>query len=101
MDIIIKLLAVFGAFVLAGIVIGALSILVQNLKEFIERKKYDRMRKHRFDKPPVAKCFCKDCKYWRQSDGLCYHFEEWHTADCWFCWNAEPLTLEEHKRREL
>lgn len=51
--------------------------------------------KHRFDKPPTAKCYCKDCKYYKSYDfgGRCGrgHIENWTIADNYFCWQAEPL----------
>lgn len=45
--------------------------------------------KHRFDKPPTAKCYCKDCTR-HDDNGKCYKFEGYYTADNWFCWDADP-----------
>lgn len=45
--------------------------------------------KHRFDRPPTAKCYCIDCKR-HSKDGTCHKFNGWKTADAWFCWDAEP-----------
>lgn len=53
------------------------------------RRKY--RYKHRFDKPPTAKCYCIDCRYWDRETGRCYRFPgDLYTADIWFCWKAEP-----------
>jgi hypothetical protein len=54
----------------------------------IEKLKYDYKTKHRFDKPPLAKCYCKDCKY-HEDNGECYSFTKRYTADNWFCAWAE------------
>ena len=47
------------------------------------------MIKHRFDKPPTAECYCKDCRL-HGKDNQCFKFNGWRTADEWFCWDAEP-----------
>ena len=53
--------------------------------------------KHRFDKPPTAKCYCKDCVRHSDASKRCYKFDGWYTADEWFCWDAEPRKKEENK----
>ena len=52
--------------------------------------------KHRFDKPPTAKCYCIDCVHHNNESGRCYRFGEEYrcTADNWFCWEAEPREKE-------
>ena len=45
--------------------------------------------KHRFDKPPTAKCYCIDCKYHDNETGRCGGFGEF-IADDRFCWKADP-----------
>lgn len=37
----------------------------------------------------MATCFCRDCLHHSTETNQCYKFN-WHTADNWFCWNAEP-----------
>lgn len=66
---------------------------------FISLKDWYTVR-HRFDKKPIAKCYCKDCKYWTSQSGHCNYFQTHYTADNWFCWNAEPINGFERKRRE-
>lgn len=65
------------------------------LKELIDKLKYNYRIKHRFDKPPTAKCYCVDCKHHCKVTGRCWRFGETtkeyrRTADNWFCWEAEP-----------
>lgn len=50
--------------------------------------------KHRFDKPPLAACYCVDCKF--HGDAIdstrCTNRKDviLQTADEWFCQAAEP-----------
>lgn len=60
------------------------------LKEYVHTIKLRYRHKHRFDKPPTAKCYCMDCKKHGPDTGRCYKFDRWYTADNWFCWDAEP-----------
>lgn len=74
------------------VIYGALRELIDNLK-----RKYQ--YKHRFDKPPTAKCYCVDCKYHDNESNRCYRFGETTgeyrcTADNWFCWEATPREKE-------
>lgn len=65
--------------------------------------KWHYKRKHRFDKPPVAKCYCKDCKYYSERTyvNICTrgHIENWSIADNYFCWQAEPLLSDPELKR--
>ena len=74
------------------IILSCISALVIVCKEFIENKKYNYMIKHRFDKPPTAECYCKDCNM-HGEDKECLKFNSWRTADEWFCWDAEPNNI--------
>lgn len=74
---------VFGFFIVYGLVCG--------LKELITHLKWQYKYKHRFDKPPTAACYCKDCKRHNNENQECYKFKGWRTADNWFCWDAYPL----------
>ena len=78
-----------GVVFLLGITVSCISALVSVCKELIERKRYQYMIKHRFDKPPTAECYCIDCRL-HGEDNQCFKFEGWRTADEWFCWDAEP-----------
>lgn len=65
--------------------------IYSELRELIDRCRYNYRVKHRFDKPPTAKCYCIDCKYHCNETRRCYRFTETrHTADNWFCWEATP-----------
>lgn len=77
------------------------------IKDTIREIKWKYKYKHRFDKPPTAQCYCKDCRYfqtWKVNgkSGRCGrgHIEKWTVADNSFCWQAEPLKKDpEMKKR--
>ena len=57
--------------------------------------------KHRFDRQPTAKCYCKDCKWHSVKDNKCSNvtWADRHTPDNGFCYDAEPMTAKEAARR--
>lgn len=93
---------------LAGVgavaIICGLSVLVialiLKLSELKDTIKYKYRYKHRFDKLPTAKCYCIDCIYWDDKGHWCNYFKGRTTADCWFCWNAEPLSRKDSEERD-
>lgn len=80
-------------------VVGAAWI---SIKESIEDLRYVYRYKHRFDKPPTAKCYCIDCKNYNIETQRCYGFHEDSirlVADNMFCYRAEPRKKEESNIR--
>ena len=81
------ILVLIGATVLLVIVLYLLIYGTLGVMLFTEKIKYNHKIKHRFDKPPAAKCYCIDCKN---------HIEErcsitgWIVPDNYFCGSAEP-----------
>lgn len=53
---------------------------------------WKRKCKRRFNRFPVAKCYCRDCKYRR--DDLCEINPGFHVATHWFCFHADPIDEE-------
>lgn len=86
----IEFLATLGGAVLLTIIIVAVILAMFAFENFIEKKKREYKIKHRFDKPPTAKCYCVDCVNWNEKNGFCSRFGDRYTADCWFCWEAYP-----------
>lgn len=73
---------------------------VSGIRELIDTLKHRYRYKHRFDKPPTAKCYCIDCIRHDRETGRCWRFGETtgeyrRTADNWFCWEAEPRRKED------
>ena len=71
-----------------------------DLKKWANNLVYRNRIKHRFGKPPTAKCYCIDCKYHDNKNGRCSGLGEFvsgykYTEDNWFCYNADPRKKEE------
>lgn len=88
------ILMIIGALASMAVIATVAISLWYGFLEWIERLKYNYRIKHRFDKPPTAKCYCVDCTRHDNESGRCYKFEKWNTADNWFCWDAEPRKKE-------
>ena len=71
------------------IVVGLCVFVSDSIKELIEKYKYWHKRKHRFDKSPLAKCYCIDCENWHKSNEMCWNLGRC-TGDSWFCKDAQP-----------
>ena len=89
-------LILIGGGTIVGLIILIGMLLWEMVSEKIRELKWQHKYKHRFDKPPTAKCYCKDCKYLRRVDthyNRCGrgHIEKWAIAENDFCWQAEPL----------
>lgn len=69
------------------------SLLIINasswIKSLTEELMYRHKRKHRFDKPPLAKCYCIDCENWHKDNEKCWVLGRC-TGDNWFCQDALP-----------
>ena len=96
----IEILALIGAIASLAVTVGMLVFAWMYLEEFIDEAKHKYRYKHRFDKPPTAKCYCIDCKYHDNKNGRCSGLGEFisgykYTEDNWFCYNADPSEKEE------
>lgn len=65
-------------------------IFIGEIKNIINHYKRKYQQKHRFDKPPTAKCYCIDCKYRTEYEECHVLGGSFKVADDWFCWKAEP-----------
>ncbi len=88
------LLALFGLAVLIGVVVLLFIFTIQYILNFIDDLKSKYRIKHRFDKPPLANCYCVDCLY-RNDDGCCDYGG--YYDDDHFCGRATPR---KHKIKE-
>lgn len=93
---IIKLLAIAGAASLLVILFYIFIFVFHIIIEYLSDKEREREYKNRFDKPPLAKCYCVDCIYGKYNhknkDVTCMVGNINHTADSWFCADATPRT---------
>ena len=85
-------LSFIGAATIVGLCSGVLALVYYEVKNAIHNWRLAYRVKHRFDKPPTAKCYCIDCRFHDPETNRCSRIRsgEWHTADNWFCWEAEP-----------
>jgi hypothetical protein len=78
-----------------GIVFLLLCTFIKFIKDKLEERKRKYIYKHRFDEPPIAKCYCHDCKYYDISTSKCNDINGSRLmADWWFCCFAEPREKE-------
>lgn len=95
---IVLLLLTAGMFTLGLLIYAILDGLWKSFKELIRRLIYFAHRKTRFNRKPIAKCYCRDCENWHphecKTEGTCWAHYKWTTADEGFCWDAEPRKTE-------
>lgn len=87
------LFTIIGFASILTVVVLLISTLAYELTHKIEDWMYSYRIKHRFDKPPTAKCYCRDCQYHDPETRRCYKLHEntnQLTGDASFCWEAEP-----------
>ena len=92
--------AIVGFIVTICIILFMVFIIVYGIKDLIVKIYRARKRKteikHRFNKPPVAKCYCIDCKYgaYFEMDGKHGKCISWNgdvpIMDDNFCYRADP-----------
>ena len=84
----INMLAGFGAVALIGGVIIILSMFYDWLRGRIRNLRRIWQYKHRFNKKPIAKCYCIDCRYYDEQK-ICRNLDR-HVLDNEFCCWSEP-----------
>ena len=62
-------------------------LVVYGIARGVRILKYCYKEKHRYDKPPTAKCYCKDCTF--HNNGVRYGLINAYTSDEFFCCMAE------------
>ena len=63
----------------------------EKIKDLIKSLRWKYKYNHRFDDPPVAKCYCNDCMYYYKTHNRCCKHKDWVVADNWFCKGAKPI----------
>lgn len=89
----IEVFALIGVAVVLLTIVSLVYIGIILLIDLVKRKKYEHKAAHRFDKPPVAKCYCEDCTMWDRDNKHCMKFS-CRMEDCNFCCFAEPKMYE-------
>lgn len=101
-----NVLALIGGFVVIAASLTLLLIIILKIYDSItiyrDNKKYEYVLAHRFDDPPLAKCYCIDCEYCygkagKSGDGVyCSLFKNGIVIrDNSFCYRAQPKRKED------
>ena len=93
-DTIYKILVVSGAVTIIACVLALIYGGFYILKEFIVNLHWKYKYKHRFDKSPTAKCYCKDCELHHDSGKCDLPGMGRYTPDDGYCYEASPLNKE-------
>lgn len=72
------------------LILTCLMLIRDFISDLIDDLKWEYKYKHRFDKPPVAKCYCKDCDRYDADMKYCNKFNR-YVNDNEFCSRATPL----------
>lgn len=84
------------------IAIISLILVCEGIRDLISTIVWQWKYKHRFNKKPIAQCYCKDCIY-RTEDGRCcdtHTVNEYHFADDFFCKYAVPCKKDPEKGKK-
>lgn len=83
-----------GAATCLLLVAGLIMTILRLVKDLVGDLKWKYKIKHRFDKKPLAKCYCIDCENYSEDFGKCYSqgFEYYpsEVKEDHFCSLAEP-----------
>lgn len=90
-----------GVFVIMATIVAMLLAVIYAIRQFIRERIWIYKYNHRFDKPPTAKCYCKDCSFYGDFADcrLCRKHKEF-VADDFFCKDADPCKAESGLARE-
>ena len=90
-----------GATVIILMIVAMIFAVICAIRQFIRERIWFYKYKHRFDKPPTAKCYCKDCSFYGDFTNrrLCRKHKECF-ADDFFCKDADPCTAQAGLTRE-
>ncbi len=95
------MLTLLGAFTMIAFLLYSLLIIAIKIRDSIadyrDTKRYEYKITHRFDNPPLAKCYCIDCRYCfgeptKSGSGVyCSLFNDGIVIqDNSFCYRAQP-----------
>ena len=90
-----------GIFVIMAMIVAMIFAVIYAIRQFIRERIWIYKYNHRFDKPPTAKCYCKDCSFYGDfaNRRLCRKHKEF-VGDDFFCKDADPCEAESGLARE-
>ena len=91
-----------GVLVVAGCAVMIVYFAFDSMRNLIHVLRWTYKYKHRFDKPPTAACYCKDCVHHGTripnsgvTNACCLPGVGRYTPDNGFCYEAEPRKKEQ------
>ena len=97
----INMLAGFGAVALIGGFIIILYMFYDWLKDRIRNLRRIWQYKHRFNKKPIAKCYCIDCRDYDERNKFCRDLGR-HVLDNTFCcWCKPDMSKKPNVKEEI
>ena len=97
----IKMLAGFGAVALIGGVIITLYIFYDWLKGRIWNLRRIWQYKHRFNKKPIAKCYCIDCLDYDEKNKFCRYLGRNVLDNTFCCWGEPDMSKKPNVKEEF
>ena len=96
-----ELFTAVGAFVIIAMIVAMIFAVFYAIRQAIRERIWIYKYNHRFDKPPAAKCYCKDCSFYGDftSRSLCRKHKSFFPED-YFCKDADPCKAENGLARE-
>ena len=90
-----------GVFVIMAMIVAMIFAVFYAIRQFIRERIWIYKYNHRFDKPPTAKCYCKDCSLYGDfsNRSLCRKHKS-HFSEDYFCKDADPCKAESGLARE-
>ena len=93
-------LAILGGGIILVTIGLSISIFWNWLRDQLSMAIYKYKRKHRFDRKPIAKCYCKDCIHNSYSAYPgCSLNNHKYVEDDFFCKKAEPRKHDPDKKK--
>ena len=97
----INMLAGFGAVALIGGVIITLYMFYDWLKDRIRDLRRIWQYKHRFNKKPIAKCYCIDCRDYDDQNRFCRDLGRYVIDDKFCCWGKPDMSKMPNVKEEF
>ena len=97
----INMLAGFGAVALLGGVIIILYMFYDWLKGRIRNLRRIWQYKHRFNKKPIAKCYCIDCLDYDEQNKFCRYLGRNVLDNTFCCWGEPDMSKKPNVKEEF
>lgn len=97
----INMLAGFGAVALIGGVIIILYMFYDWLKGRILNLRRIWQYKHRFNKKPIAKCYCIDCLDYDEKNKFCRYLGRNVLDNTFCCWGEPDMSKKSNVKEEF